>query len=129
MSLAQGVRVMNGTVALAVGIATAAVLFCAVAAAAPNPVLPETADCGVMRFNGEYYLMGVYTKGAMYVSPDLVTWRGHGGRPNRAYSLTGSGAGSTALRALIEVAASNPTGMNKTGSGALAETSGRVGPG
>ena len=44
--------------------------------AVPNPVLPDTADCGVMRFGGQYYLMGVKTHGGVYVSDDLVTWTG-----------------------------------------------------
>lgn len=44
--------------------------------AAPNPVLPRTADCGVLRFGGNYYLMGVWTDGSVYISNDLVEWSG-----------------------------------------------------
>lgn len=46
------------------------------AAGAPNPVLPGTADCGVLRFGGAYYLMGMGTNGGVYVSRDLVKWDG-----------------------------------------------------
>ena len=41
-----------------------------------NPVLPGVADAGVIRFNGEYYIGGVFTKGSFYVSKDLVSWEG-----------------------------------------------------
>lgn len=41
-----------------------------------NPVLPGVADAGVLKFNGEYYIGGVFTKGSFYVSPDLVKWEG-----------------------------------------------------
>jgi len=51
-------------------------LVCGAASAAPNPVLPRTADCGVLRFGGEYYLMGVGTNGGVYVSRDLAQWQG-----------------------------------------------------
>ncbi|WP_320178472.1 family 43 glycosylhydrolase [Roseovarius pacificus] len=51
--------------------------------AAPNPVLPNTADVGVLRFGGEYYLMGMGTSGAVYRSRDLVSWRG----PTHAFSM------------------------------------------
>lgn len=46
------------------------------AAGAPNPVLPGAADCGVLRFGGAYYLMGMGTNGGVYVSRDLVKWDG-----------------------------------------------------
>ena len=46
--------------------------------AVPNPVLfparGSAADCGVMKFNGEYYLIGNTLAGDMFVSPDLVHW-------------------------------------------------------
>jgi len=46
--------------------------------AVPNPVLiPDhgnAADCGVMKFNGEYYLIGNSLAGDMFVSRDLVHW-------------------------------------------------------
>ncbi|MDR1557375.1 MAG: family 43 glycosylhydrolase, partial [Tannerellaceae bacterium] len=41
-----------------------------------NPVLPGVADAGVIRFNGKYYIGGVYTNGDFYVSDDLVNWKG-----------------------------------------------------
>ena len=40
----------------------------------PNPVLPNVADAGVIKFNGEYYIGGVFTKGSLYRSADLVKW-------------------------------------------------------
>ena len=40
----------------------------------PNPVVKEIRDCGVMRFNGKYYIGGVNTHGDFYVSSDLVKW-------------------------------------------------------
>jgi hypothetical protein len=46
--------------------------------AVPNPVLApqrgNAADCGVLKFNGEYYLIGNSLAGDMFVSPDLVHW-------------------------------------------------------
>ncbi len=68
--------------------------------AAPNPVLPGAADCGVLRFNGEYYLMGMGTAGALHVSNDLVTWSG----PKHAFSMdnawaTGSAAADSEIHA------------------------------
>jgi len=39
-----------------------------------NPVLPGVADAGVMKFNGEYYIGGVFTNGDFYKSRDLVNW-------------------------------------------------------
>ena len=41
-----------------------------------NPVLPGVADAGVMKFNGRYYIGGVFTNGDFYVSKDLVNWEG-----------------------------------------------------
>ena len=41
-----------------------------------NPVLPGVADAGVMKFNGRYYIGGVFTRGSFYVSKDLVKWDG-----------------------------------------------------
>lgn len=41
-----------------------------------NPVLPGVADAGVIRFNGEYYMGGVFTNGSFYTSKDLVHWEG-----------------------------------------------------
>ena len=41
-----------------------------------NPVLPGVADAGVMKFNGRYYIGGVFTRGSFYVSKDLVNWDG-----------------------------------------------------
>nr|WKN34505.1 family 43 glycosylhydrolase [Tunicatimonas sp. TK19036] len=41
-----------------------------------NPVLPNVADAGVIRFNGEYYIGGVFTNGGFYRSADLVHWEG-----------------------------------------------------
>lgn len=60
--------------------------------AAPNPVLPGTADCGVLKFAGEYYLMGVGTGGDMHVSRDLVNW----GEPRHAFSMKNGWATGTA---------------------------------
>ena len=46
--------------------------------AVPNPVLVpargSAADCGVMKFNGEYYIIGNSLGGDMFVSADLVHW-------------------------------------------------------
>ena len=41
-----------------------------------NPVLPGIADAGVMKFNGRYYIGGVFTHGDFFVSNDLVRWNG-----------------------------------------------------
>lgn len=48
-----------------------------------NPVLPGVADAGVLKYNGEYYIGGVFTNGGFYVSPDLKTWEG----PVPAFSM------------------------------------------
>lgn len=47
-----------------------------VSAAIHNPVLPNVADAGVMKYNGKYYIGGVNTFGDFYVSEDLVKWKG-----------------------------------------------------
>lgn len=39
-----------------------------------NPVLPGVADAGVIKFNGDYYIGGVFTNGSFYISSDLVQW-------------------------------------------------------
>ncbi len=54
------------------------------AAAAPNPVLSGVADAGVLRFNGQYLLMGVQTNGGFFVSEDLLHWAG----PKHVFSMT-----------------------------------------
>lgn len=41
-----------------------------------NPVLPGVADAGVIKFNGKYYIGGVFTNGDFYTSRDLVNWEG-----------------------------------------------------
>ncbi|MCU7551852.1 family 43 glycosylhydrolase [Chitinophagaceae bacterium LB-8] len=41
-----------------------------------NPVLPGVADAGVIKYNGEYYIGGVFTNGGFYISRDLVKWEG-----------------------------------------------------
>lgn len=53
------------------------------AGAVANPVLKNTADCGTMKFGGAYYLMGAGTNGGLYLSDDLVHWRG----PVHAFSM------------------------------------------
>lgn len=40
----------------------------------PNPIIPRLADAGVLKYNGKYYLGGVFTDGDFYVSNDLVHW-------------------------------------------------------
>ena len=42
----------------------------------PNPILPNVADIGVMKYNGKYYLGGCRTDGDFYISSDLVNWEG-----------------------------------------------------
>jgi GH43 family beta-xylosidase len=49
----------------------------------PNPVLPGVADAGAIRFNGQYYIGGVFTNGGFYVSKDLVNWKG----PHHVFSM------------------------------------------
>lgn len=41
-----------------------------------NPVLPNIADAGVLRYNGEYYIGGVLTLGSFFRTKDLVKWEG-----------------------------------------------------
>ena len=43
--------------------------------AVENPVLLKVADSGVLKYNGEYYLIGTGTSGQVYVSSDLMHWR------------------------------------------------------
>ncbi|MBN2310881.1 MAG: family 43 glycosylhydrolase [Candidatus Hydrogenedentes bacterium] len=64
------------------------------AGAVPNPVVPNAADCGVMRYNGRYYLMGVHTDGAIWHSADLVHWEG----PVHAFSMANDWATGPAGR-------------------------------
>ncbi len=40
----------------------------------PNPVIPKLADSGVMRYNGEYYIIGTGSSGDMRRSDNLVNW-------------------------------------------------------
>ena len=49
----------------------------------PNPVVPGVADAGVIKYNGEYYVGGVFTKGSFYKSPDLINWSG----PKRVFTM------------------------------------------
>jgi GH43 family beta-xylosidase len=65
-----------------------------------NPVLPGVADAGVIKFNGEYYIGGVFTNGGFYVSHDLVKWEG----PVHVFSMDnnwtqGSSAGDNQIHA------------------------------
>lgn len=39
-----------------------------------NPVLPGVADAGAVKYNGKYYIGGVFTNGDFYISKDLVNW-------------------------------------------------------
>lgn len=41
-----------------------------------NPVLPGVADASVIKYNGTYYIGGVFTNGDFYSSTDLVNWSG-----------------------------------------------------
>ncbi|MDR2919777.1 MAG: family 43 glycosylhydrolase [Tannerella sp.] len=41
-----------------------------------NPVLSGVADAGVIKFNGKYYIGGVFTNGDFYISKDLTNWTG-----------------------------------------------------
>lgn len=41
-----------------------------------NPLLPNVADCGVLKYNGKYYLGGCRTDGDFYITQDLVNWDG-----------------------------------------------------
>ena len=40
----------------------------------PNPVIFEMKDCGVLKHNGEYYLIGTGSDGDMYPSENLLNW-------------------------------------------------------
>jgi len=64
--------------------------------AVDNPVLGGVADSGILKFNGEYYLIGTYTSGNMFVSSDLVHWRGpfHVFSMNNQWALNGAGSDS-----------------------------------
>ena len=65
-----------------------------------NPVLPGVADAGAMKYNGKYYIGGVFTNGDFYVSDDLVHW----GKPIHVVDMDndwsrGSGAGNDQIHA------------------------------
>lgn len=65
-----------------------------------NPVLPGVADAGVMKYNGKYYIGGVFTNGDFYISDDLVHW----GTPVHVVTMNndwskGSGAGNDQIHA------------------------------
>ena len=62
----------------------AAVSFAQTTSFIPNPVLPGVADAGVIKFNGEYYIGGVFTKGSFYKSDDLIHWRG----PQQVFNMS-----------------------------------------
>lgn len=59
---------------------SAAVTCCAIADLPaeniPNPVIPNVADIGVMKYNGKYYLGGCGTDGDFYISSNLIDWEG-----------------------------------------------------
>ncbi|RKX42598.1 MAG: hypothetical protein DRP64_09585, partial [Verrucomicrobia bacterium] len=40
----------------------------------PNPLIFEMKDCGVLKYNGEYYLIGTESDGDMRVSENLINW-------------------------------------------------------
>ncbi|RKX38640.1 MAG: hypothetical protein DRP64_15405, partial [Verrucomicrobia bacterium] len=40
----------------------------------PNPVIYELSDSGVMKYNGEYYILGTDSDGDMYASENLINW-------------------------------------------------------
>lgn len=65
-----------------------------------NPVLPGVADAGAVKYNGKYYIGGVFTNGDFYISKDLVNWR----TPVHVVSMDnewtkGSGAGDNQIHA------------------------------
>jgi len=65
-----------------------------------NPVLPGVADAGVIRYNGQYYIGGVFTNGGFYISKDLVNWKG----PEHVFSMhnkwaIGEGIGDNQIHA------------------------------
>ena len=66
----------------------------------PNPVLPGVADAGVLKYNGKYYIGGVFTDGGFYESEDLVNWTG----PVHVFDMdnewtAGTGAGNDQIHA------------------------------
>lgn len=65
-----------------------------------NPVLSHVADAGVIKYNGKYYIGGVFTNGSYYVSNDLVTWIGpvHVLDMNNDWTA-GTGAGNDQIHA------------------------------
>lgn len=65
-----------------------------------NPVLPHVADAGVIKYNGKYYIGGVFTDGSYYISDDLVKWTGpvHVLDMNNDWT-TGTGAGNDQIHA------------------------------
>ena len=65
--------------------------------AAPNPVLPKTANVGVFRHAGQYYLMGIGASGGTHISDDLM----HGSGP----MSTGSRHEGAAKRIALAAAA------------------------
>lgn len=65
-----------------------------------NPILPGVADAGVLKYNGKYYLGGVFTNGDFYKSTDLINWEG----PVHVFSMNndwtkGTGAGDDQIHA------------------------------
>lgn len=65
-----------------------------------NPVLPGVADAGAMKYNGKYYIGGVFTNGDFYVSDDLVHWS----KPVHVVTMDndwtkGTGAGNNQIHA------------------------------
>ena len=57
----------------------------------PNPVIYDLADSGVMKYNGEYYIMGVFSYGDMYSSENLVNW----GPREHVFSMNNTWAGNS----------------------------------
>lgn len=66
----------------------------------PNPVIPNVADIGVLKYNGKYYLGGCRTDGDFYISSDLVNWEGpvHVIDMNNEWSR-GTGCGNNQIHA------------------------------
>jgi len=62
------------------------VLLALSASRAEPPAPLRVADAGVLKFNGRYYLMGVFTNGGIYTSDDLVHWKG----PTAAFTMKGN---------------------------------------
>lgn len=65
-----------------------------------NPILPNVADAGVIKYNGKYYIGGVFTYGSYYISDDLVNWTGpvHVMDMNNEWTK-GTGAGNDQIHA------------------------------